>query len=408
MSLEHYIWLHELPLSRREKLELLDAFGDPGRLYEAGSREISERTGSLGKIIDTVAASRDLSKARLILEFCEQNAVGVITVRDAAYPDRLRNIDVPPLLLYAKGNVPSFDTLPVVTIIGTRRCSGESANLAYKLGAELASAGILVVTGMAEGIDAAASRGALSVGARTAALLGGGVDTVYPSSSRDIYDSLTGGRGVVLSEYSPGEKSLAHHFPERNRIMSGLALGVLVIAAPEKSGSLITAGTALDQGRDIFVIPGSVMNPEFAGSNGLIKQGAIPVTAAEDIIAQYYQRYPEMFDPSRVLRVIKPAPRPYNFEPRRREAVAASPISYNKSVKSDTVPPYNNSESERRFASLGDDARKIADAIAAGKTHVDEIAVATGIAAHSVLACLTDMELEGIITALPGKRYNIN
>ena len=440
MSLEHWVWLSELQIDRPSLYRLLEHFSEPQRIYEATERELApaELSRSAKEIL---LSKRDLKAARAIIARCEREGLRIITMQDAAYPDRLRNISLPPLLLYAAGQVPSFDEEAAIAVVGTRNCSDMSENIAYTFGYELSEKGMLVISGMAKGIDAAANAGALASGARTVAVLGCGLDRCYPESSRDIYDALRDGRGCLLSEYPPGTQPLPRNFPARNRIISGLSAGVLVVAAPERSGSLITASRALEQGREVFVVPGGILEQEFAGSNALIKTGAIPVTTPKDIIAYYYGRFPDAFDPERIseymqsdseaaesLRMLRrpavwqPAARPVYGEgsaPRpERRSRAQQLLSFfsgerREEEREKRRKSVSGRETERIVelpADFSEDHRKVFELLrdsAGGTAHSDELVNQSGLPTADVLSILTDLELEGVVTALPGKRFQI-
>ncbi|MBE6935931.1 MAG: DNA-protecting protein DprA [Ruminococcaceae bacterium] len=505
MALEHWVWLSNLDISRRAMLQLLDRFGDPQRIYEAPERDI--RALHLEQNAEVrLLQPRDLHVARAILSTCVKKNIGIVTMQDAAYPNRLRNIEYPPVLLYVGGHLPSFDEEAAIGVVGTRTCSSTARQIASRFGYELADKGMLVVSGMAKGIDSAANRGALQAGRRTVAVLGCGVDVCYPSENRDLYEQILAGNGCLLSEYPPGTKPLGYHFPERNRIISGLCAGILVVAAPQKSGSLITASQALEQGREIFVVPGGITDPEFSGSNSLIKQGAIPVTTPKDIVAYYYARFPDAFDDRVISRYMGSGLRRRRRKDPDEEAIrpeepplpAAAPVpetaqNPEPSQEPEPVraerPPYlslpekpmpapivasplpqrNLSQyivdkiraaqgrvkqyDSRIFPEMGNISRKPAapkpsnapaatpDAAAeetAPKApmkpaavssdvyppeqqkllailrehpdetaHIDELVNQSGFPAAEALALLTEMEMDGLIEALPGKRFHI-
>lgn len=460
MSVEHWVWLSNLRIDRRLMHRLLDRFIDAQRVFEATEAELCEV--SLSQTAQrTVLLSRDLKYAQNIVSFCAEKHIGIVTMQDAAYPNRLRNIEVPPVLLYVSGHMPSFDEEAAVTVVGTRESSGRANEIAHRFGYELADKGMLVVSGMAKGIDAAANTGALDAGARTVAVLGGGVDVCYPESSRGLYNRILAGNGCLISEYPPGERPLGRHFPERNRIMSGLSAGVLVIAAPERSGSLITASRALEQGREIFVVPGNVDDFEFVGSNNLIKHGAIPVTTPKDIVAYYYARFPSVFDAGQIVEYMRDksdGAEIVKFNRREREPqlhVASAP-SY--AIEGKDLAPKERRKTSRNYdfglfsifsqkgdrnsgeettgreparrkqvkriadpvaepvgkkspaRELSEDLQKIVASIASdgeGIAHIDHIVNESGFQAAQALAMLTELELEGVVEALPGKRFKI-
>lgn len=205
----------------------------------------------------------------------------IITIGDREYPELLKNIPDPPLILYRKGRIP--DGTQFISIVGSRKATFEGINVSEKISATLSSLGITIVSGLARGIDSSAHRGALTGKGKTVAVLGCGIDICYPSENRWLYEKI-GEEGAIITEYSPGEKPLQHHFPERNRIIAGMSKGILVIEASAKSGSLITARLGLEYGREVMAIPGNIFNEEHKGANRLIKEGARLVDGIEDII----------------------------------------------------------------------------------------------------------------------------
>ncbi len=224
------------------------------------------------------AAVRDLDRA-------ERLGLRVMVLTDPDYPARLLEISDPPTALYIYGEMGPADGVSI-GVVGTRKASVSGLKWAQDIGTELARMGVEIVSGLAMGIDAAAHTGALAVeGGRTVAVLGTGVDVCYPASNRSIYDRIRSeGRGALVSEYPPGTEPAAHHFPVRNRIVSGLTMGVVVVEAPERSGALITAHMALEQGREVFAVPHAARSPGGAGTNRLLKDGAHLVERVEDIL----------------------------------------------------------------------------------------------------------------------------
>jgi DNA processing protein len=214
-------------------------------------------------------------------EQIEKSGIRIITIKDADYPDRLRNIPDAPVVIYKKG--PAVLSAPTFSIVGARKATLEGLALAEKIGETLSSLGITIVSGLARGIDAAAHHGALRGQGKTIGVLGCGIDICYPSENYVLFDRLSK-EGAILTEYIPGERPLRHHFPERNRIIAGLSAGVLVVEASMKSGSLITARLALEYGRDVMAIPGRIFDEAYKGANSLIKQGARLVEDIADIV----------------------------------------------------------------------------------------------------------------------------
>ena len=209
------------------------------------------------------------------------NKIKTITVGDEAYPENLMHIYGKPQTLYVLGNEKLLDAQSIA-IIGCRKASSYGLKSAYKFGYELAKKGICVVSGFARGIDSYAHKGALAAKGATIAVLGCGLDVVYPPENVDLYKQIVMNNGAIITEYPLGSRPEKHHFPARNRIISGLSDGVLVVEAKERSGTLITVEYALEQGKNVYAIPGNITSPNSYGTNELIKEGAIPITKIED------------------------------------------------------------------------------------------------------------------------------
>ena len=272
----HWIWLATRPhMNDRDRLSVLSHFGNPEDIYFAPKEafaDIEDMTKQMAEALQ----EKDLHEAGEILRQCVDLGIHICTFNDGAYPSRLKNIADPPMVLYYVGHLPDLDGTPVIAAVGTRKASPYGLNVAKRIGGQLARCGAIVVTGMAEGIDGAAAAGALTAGGTVVGVLGCGVDVVYPACNRGLFADVER-HGCLMSEFPPGTEPYKWNFPRRNRIMSGLSNGVLVAEAPEKSGALITARQAAEQGRDVFVVPGNVDVPTCAGSNALMREGAIPV-----------------------------------------------------------------------------------------------------------------------------------
>ena len=305
-ALKYWVWLTTLPgLGERAKLQLLAHFGSPEEIYFAPEGELLLAEG-ITKLQAALLADKSLDRAEKVLEDCARDGQFLLTMDDAGYPARLRNIYDPPLLLYGKGSLPLFDDEVAVTVVGTRDCTPYGVRAASQLGYELARQGALLVSGMAKGIDGEALKGALRAGGFTAAVLGGGADVVYPAANRRLYEDIAA-TGVILSEYPPGTEPKGDHFPVRNRLLSALSLATVVVEAPEKSGALITAATALEQGREVFAVPGPFDAPKSRGCNALIREGAGLVCEAWDVLSFYESRFPHKLRPLRAT--IPPLPK---------------------------------------------------------------------------------------------------
>jgi DNA processing protein len=214
-----------------------------------------------------------------------ENKIGCLFLDDKNYPKNLKNTDNPPFILYVKGKIETKDE-KAIAIVGTRKMTGYGGQVTESLAVDLVSANLTIVSGLARGIDTIAHRTTLSAGGRTIAVLGSGLDVIYPPENRSLVDTIINGHGAVVSEYPLGTLPLAGNFPSRNRIIAGLSLGTVVIEGSEKSGALITARLAVEQGREVFAVPGPITSPNSAGPAHLIKMGAKLVFSAEDILEE--------------------------------------------------------------------------------------------------------------------------
>ncbi len=264
--------------------KLLEFFGKPENIFKAQVQQLIAIAGIGEKIARQILA---LEKEKLDKEFAQADKleVKIITCHDEDYPINLKYIPDPPIVLYVKGKLEKADNFSVA-IVGSRRASLYGLSSAEKFAADLASHGFTIISGMARGIDSYAHRGALKSGGRTIAVMGSGFNQIYPAENKELSEKIAY-CGAVISEFALNERPLRQNFPRRNRVISGLSLGTLVIEAARNSGALITADFALEQGRDVFALPGKVDSQNSYGTNGLIKQGAKLVSSVEDILEEF-------------------------------------------------------------------------------------------------------------------------
>jgi len=264
------------------RLRLLrDYFGSLDAAWEASPLELA-RAGLDRRSIDALVTTRQNIDLDATMRRLDQLHVTVLTWDDPAYPQSLRTIDAPPPVLYVRGELTSRDEW-AVAVVGTRRPTAYGREVASMLAAGLARHGVTVVSGLARGIDGAAHQGALAGGGRTIAVLGSGIDIIYPAEHRRLAEEIIG-HGALVSDYPVGTPPEAANFPPRNRIISGLSRGVVVVEGAEDSGALITADDAMEQGREVFAVPGNILARQSGGTNKLIQQGAKLVTSVEDIL----------------------------------------------------------------------------------------------------------------------------
>lgn len=402
--LEHWLWLAHRPgINEHTKVLLLQSIGSPEGVFTAKQKDfdgIPGLTSSGRKALE----DKNLEPYRAALELCRKKGIHILTYLDEAYPRRLKNIYDPPLVLYYKGRLPDFDAFPAIGVVGTRHCSVYGASVAGQFGREISSCGGLVVSGLAEGIDASAMKGALEADCPTVGVLGTGADVVFPKVNQELFRRVEE-QGCILSEFLPGTGAFKWNFPKRNRIISGLSLAVVIVEAPEKSGALHTARAALDQSRDVYVVPGNVDLPTFAGSNRLLREGACPVCRGWDVMSEYTSIFPD-----KIRKALCDAPEskdgnpPIGVAPRRPAEKAKEPVP-RKTLEKEKRGPSPDFKTKRQ--GLNPEEAAIADCLLGGEKTVDEVIAATGIPSGVLLRRLTMLELRGVLVRRPGNRIGL-
>lgn len=335
---------------------LLDYFGDLATAWEATPRDLEDAGLGEGLRASLAATRRNYDLDREIDRLAAAG-VTMLTLADPDYPERLRQSAGAPPVLYIRGTLTAADEL-AIGVVGTRRATGYGREVTTRLATDLAAAGLTIVSGLAKGIDACAHTAALDAGGRTIAVLGCGVDVVYPAEHRALARRICeSGRGALVSEYHLGVQPEATNFPARNRIISGLSLGVLITEAPTRSGALITTDFAAEQGREVFAVPGSILSPNSAGPNELLKDGAKPVTSAEDILVE--------------------------LNLARREAEAET----------------------RRALPENEDERALLRLLGDGPTHINDLAHDSGLPVSAAGSLLIMLELKGLVRQLGAGQY---
>ena len=411
----HWIWLaHRGGVSDRMKSALLSHFHNPEDVYFADRESYALVEGITEKAVEGLL-DKDLTQARKILDDCARENLQILTFQDAAYPKRLKNIDDPPTVLYYKGRLPDFDDNPIIAVVGTRRASPYGLTAAKRMGYQIAKCGGIVVSGMASGIDAVAMQGALTAGGTVVGVLGCGAEQVYPLSNRGLFAD-TEHYGCILSEFPPETPPNSWNFPKRNRIISGLSCGVLVVEAPEKSGALITARQALDQGRDVFVVPGNIDVDTFVGSNRLLRDGAILVSSGWDVLSEYQHLYPGKIRKDTAKATLLGYADETAEDPAQPLKVAQKPriptVSAGKKDKNDkkvidkrTESPYSDVNEPQ--IKLSADEKRLVDAIGKESRLVDDVIAESGLGTAKVLAMLTVLEIRGVVKRLPGRYISL-
>ncbi len=413
--LEHWLWLaHRKGVSDRVKRELLSRFPDPEDIYHARSYDQVEglTKNGLDALLD-----KKLTQAESIAAKCSRMGIHILTLRDEGYPRRLKNIDDPPLVLYYKGILPDWEALPAIGVVGTRKASPYGLSTAKRLGYEIAKCGGILVSGAASGIDGVSMGAALAAQGVVVGVLGCGVDVVYPRSNDALFAQLEE-KGCLISEFAPGTEPFGYHFPRRNRVISGLSNGVLIVEAPHGSGSLITARRAMEQGRDIFVVPGNINMETFAGNFDLLKDGATPVRCGWDVVGEYAARYPgkvRQYTSSRdgyaveveeIVSDTRENTPSVAQKPRiPRKNTRSKVKNEKKAIDNGESAPYSDlnkvqpkltAEEQMVYSALGREPRPTDDVIA----QVD-------ISAPKVLAILTSLQIRGVVRKHPGNYVSL-
>ena len=407
----HWIWLATRPnLSDRQKKLLLESFEDPEDIYFAEQNAYSCLEGLTE---DAVAAlgDKNLKQAEDILKACMHKGIHILTMHDGAYPNRLKHIADPPVVLYYKGCLPDLDGSPVIAVVGTRKASGYGMTVAKRMGYQIARCGGIVVSGVASGVDGMAMRGALTAGTPVVGVLGCGADVVYPVSNRSLYAD-TEKCGCLITEFPPGTEPFKWNFPKRNRIISGISSGVLVVEAPERSGALITAKQAADQGRDVFVVPGNIDVPTCTGSNALLREGAISVMSGWDVVSEYANLYPDRVrqDTAPSLQSVTPAEmaEAQNAQPKVAQKLRL-PVGKGLSDKKKEKKPIDNeqtpgySDQRKDPPKLTEEENRIMELLT-DECWVADLVAQSGLPTGKALSVLTMLQIKGLIRQLPGNR----
>lgn len=395
-NVRYWLWLQRALGEGANIKPIIDDFGSAKRLYEANILEW-KMSSSL-----TVRQINRLEEAKLtdideIIYTCNENGWRIIDYEDSLYPSRLKEIINPPAVLFVDGEMPDVDSLITIGIVGTRKASEYAVKVTHIMSRGIAEAGALVVSGGALGVDTYAHRGAITAGGKTIAVLGCGLGTKYLSQNSSLRNMIKN-CGALVTEFEPFTPASKRTFPIRNRIISGLSLGVLVVEAGDKSGSLITAKYALEQNRDVYAVPASVLSTNFSGTNRLIDDGARVVTKPIHLIESYLYDYPTA-DASKIRSIDELA----SDETDKSANVEAKEDKYSF----DTLEKgrKNRLEREEKERSLDGDLKAVYDSMDDNFTHIDTIIEKSGLSSQRVTASVIQLEMLGIIEGASGKRY---
>jgi DNA processing protein len=358
-----WIRLNRTGLSPQRQRQLLDAFGSPEAIFSASDSAILRLHGFSELHLSKIRQAQKDAQPERDLWKLERMGGWILTIFDERYPPLLRRLPDAPPCLYVLGTVETSDE-KAIAIVGTRRPSDYGRRVAYRIASEIAASGFTVVSGLAEGIDTSAHKGALDSGGRTFAVLGCGLDVIYPRSNKELARRITE-NGALLTEFPLGTKPQAWHFPQRNRLISGMSLAVVIVEAPINSGALITADWAAEQGRDVFVVPGPVDQPSFEGNHRLLREGARVFTSVADMLDELG----------------------ITAAPKAERTAATSP------------------RGQLKLPDLSPNETKVWSALTSEWKHADDIVRESQLTTGDVLSALTLLELKGLVERTDGNRY---
>jgi len=402
----YWVWL-QMALGVRARVdEIMGAFESPKALYDAGTVQ-----WRLSGVLTPAQIQRlerlPIEKANEVVRLCDINSWSIVTPDSSLYPPLLLQISDYPAVLYVWGDLKCLKNKISVAVVGTRSASRHSLDVAGRLCASLARAGAVVVSGGALGVDSAAHTGAIFGGGKTVAVLGCGLAAKYLMDNSTLRKSISQ-NGAVISEYLPETPPIGQNFPIRNRIISGLSYGTVVIEAGERSGSLITARLASEQGRDVFAVPGDVISSSFTGANRLIMDGARPIFSAADVLCDYAVTYPEFLDINNIERTLDGEAIPMDAVVSLAKPKIAKSFGYNKADESSKFKEISKAPApcRRKLDSGADDnVKKVYACFDEEPLLTDEIIRKCGLETSVVIEALTRLEICGLIQFESGNRY---
>lgn len=399
-NLKYWVWLTTRnsmwPGAARRVVEY---FGSPERAFYGTQSDFKQIEGLNERMIKGLM-DKGTARADDILGDCDRLGIRLMTCQDADYPDRLNQLHDKPMLLYMQGKSFDFDEEAAIGIVGARECTAYGKSAASRIGLELARGGALVVSGIAQGVDAMALQGALKGGGRAVSVLANGLDVFYPASSRALQEDIAV-TGMLISEYPPKTRTDRSHYRVRNRIISGLSLGVLAVECKRASGTMLTINHAQEQDRDVFAVPGNIFSEMSVGTNWLIRQGAHAVTCGEDILVEYRDRFPAKLAGRTPL------------SPREREERISAlapvppehPVPEPETEPSPEGPQKPKISREEQTSLFTDDELTLLLALNKGSLSADELVERTQIPVNRVQSALTLLQIQGAVSEGPGRRF---
>lgn len=393
-DVDYWLWLSlKKGMTAAKMQKLFTYFLNPKTMFDMSKDELASHK-FLDKRTVAVLADKSLKRVMEVKDLCLEYNIRILTFDSPNYPDNLKQIPAPPYVLYTRSEKGlNLNAYIRIAIVGNRDSTDYGESIAHSFAYDLANNGIIVVSGMAKGIDSAAHCGCISAGGITVAVLGCGLDNPYPKENKNLMEHIIK-TGMVISEYPPKEKPLDWHFPQRNRIISGLSQGTLVVEAPNHSGSLITARYALEQDRDLFAVPGDITKKRSQGTNNLLKEFAVPVTGARDIFDYYSFEYTEIA----------------NIKKLQKQSGITQTSEY-KEIKTEEIIK----ETKRKidfnddfYKDLSDSEKHIISKLSDEPVNFEKLLILTGISAPELASIITMLEIKGKIKTHPGKNFTLN
>lgn len=395
----YWLWLQRALGEGARFKEILEDFKGIKEFYNANILEWRMSPALVPKQINKLEEV-SLNDVQNIIYTCKQNDWQIIDYDDERYPKRLKEISNPPAVLFVDGDLPDIDNSVVISMVGTRKASQYAIKVTELLSRGIAESGAVVASGGALGVDSAAHRGAILCGGKTIAVLGCGFGTNYLMGNKNLRNSIKQ-NGALITEFPPFTSASKYTFPLRNRIISGLSLGLLVVEAGIKSGSLITARFAIEQNKDIYAVPCSILSPEFAGTNKLIEDGATVVTKPADLLYPYAERF--HIDLSKVKSVDKlmneTVDTSANFEDNKADKLSFENLENGR---------IEREKREKAALSLNGNTKIVYEALTESLQHIDVITEKCNLSVSSVMGALTALEIADLAVSASGKRYKLS
>ena len=413
----YWVWLaRACGVASKDFVRLIERFGDPFEIYSLDESEIDYIEG-IGAQLKTKLCNKSLEDSYSVIKFCKKNKVDIISYADKRYPSRLRQLEDPPAVLFCRGKLPDLDRKLCVAVVGTRKMSEYGKHTAYKIAYELAAANVVVVSGMALGIDGVAASATLAADGDTVAVLGSGIDVIYPPKHRALCEEIVRS-GAVITEFMPSTPPEKCNFPIRNRIISGLCQGTIVVEGVHRSGALITARAAIKQGREVFALPGKVDESNSEGPNELIRDGANVLLSVEDVTNHYDFLYHDVIN----YRGLRKAKKHSQIDHEFLEELGVCLRTYKKGEFSEEEPPEkhmalneplvdsssendNGEQKNELLAGLDEGTKKVFAQMPIDMAVSPDALVEEGFDVGDVITSLTMLELCGLVTSLPGGLY---